>query len=128
LPFDEEDFLGLAEGGFGGFAETSGPLDFSVPIVVRGNTGKALPAQAPAFGVAFYLGCAPSVTTQETLVFLFLARNRIPREQTNLHGTSFYHESTELLSNVSLPITEITIRKDHRDGENLTQSRKGAKV
>jgi hypothetical protein len=102
LPLDEEDFLGFTERGFGGFAETGGPLDFSVPIVVRGNTGKALPTQAPAFGVAFYLGCAPGVTTQETLVFLFLARNRIPREQTNFHGNSFYHETGKLLSDVSL--------------------------
>jgi short chain dehydrogenase len=47
------------------------------------------------------LGGAPSVTTQETLVFLFLARNRIPREQTDLHGTSLYHEDRGLLSNVS---------------------------
>ncbi|HTD14271.1 MAG TPA: hypothetical protein VK673_03795 [Chthoniobacterales bacterium] len=125
MPFDEEDFLGLAERGFGGFAETGGPLDLSVPIVVRGNTRKALPAQAPAFGVAFYLGCAPGVTTQETLVFLFLARNWIPREQTNLHGASFYHEGAELLSNVSLLMTETTIRKDHKDRKI---SRKDAKV
>jgi hypothetical protein len=102
LPFDEEDFLRLAESGFRSFAETGGPLDFSVPVVVWGNAGKALPAQAPPFGITLYLGRSASVTTQETLVFLFLARNRIPREQTNLHGTSFYHETAKLLSNVSL--------------------------
>jgi hypothetical protein len=102
LPFDEEDFLRLTESGFRSFAETGGPLDFTVPVVVWGNTGKALPAQAPPFGITLYLGRSASVATQETLVFLFLARNRIPREQTNLHGASFYHGTDKLLSNVSL--------------------------
>jgi len=102
LPFDEEDFLRLTESGFRSLAETCGPLDFSVPVVVWGNTRKALPAQAPPFGITLNLGPSASVTTQETLVFLFLARNRIPREQTNLHGTSFYHGTGKLLSNVSL--------------------------
>jgi hypothetical protein len=93
LPFDEEDFLCFTKGGFRSFAETCGPLDFPIPLVLWGDTGKALPAQAPAFGIALYLGRPASVTTQETRVFVFLAGNRIPREQINLHGASFYHEN-----------------------------------
>jgi hypothetical protein len=66
LPFDEKDFLRLAECRFRSFAQTGGPLDFPVPVVIWGNTCKALPAQNPAFGIALYLGRPAGVRTQET--------------------------------------------------------------